>query len=106
MAQSPQQLRSVWANHIQQHHESGLTGKAYCEQNNLNYDQFGYWKKRIKDQSNQHAEQSRQAKFTPVTVTSPSASSGLSISLPNGVTVNGIAAHNQALTLSIVKALT
>ena len=50
MGQSSQQLRSAWANHIQQHHESGLTGKAYCEQNNLNYDQFGYWKKRIKDQ--------------------------------------------------------
>ena len=106
MGQSSQQLRSAWANHIQQHHESGLTGKAYCEQNNLNYDQFGYWKKRIKNQSNQHAEQSRQAKFIPVTVSSPSVSAGLSILLPNGVTVSGIAEHNQALTLSIVEALT
>ena len=39
--------RAVWKQHIESWQSSGLDQKAYCRQNDLNYHQFGYWKRRF-----------------------------------------------------------
>lgn len=33
----------IWQEHIKVQKESGLSRKAYCVKHHLNYDQFGYW---------------------------------------------------------------
>ena len=108
MSQSSQQVKSEWAKHIQQYDESKLTRKAYCEQNSLNYDQFGYWKKKLKDQAHNKPKQQHNtvpSQFIPVSVKSSPINTGLSISLPNGVVFKGVEEQNQTLTLAIIKAL-
>jgi hypothetical protein len=42
-----QERRAFWQEHLTQWHASGLTQVAYCRQQGLNRDQFGYWKKRL-----------------------------------------------------------
>ncbi|WP_419628885.1 IS66 family insertion sequence element accessory protein TnpA, partial [Thiolapillus sp.] len=34
---------SFWQSHIAAWQQSGLTQKAYCEQQELRYSTFGYW---------------------------------------------------------------
>jgi len=42
-----QERRAFWQEHLAHWHASGLTQVAYCRQQGLNRDQFGYWKKRL-----------------------------------------------------------
>ena len=38
--------KSFWQKHYEQFKSSNLARTIYCEQNNLNYERFGYWIKR------------------------------------------------------------
>jgi hypothetical protein len=42
-----QERRAFWQDHLAHWQASGLTQVAYCRQQGLNRDQFGYWKKRL-----------------------------------------------------------
>ena len=41
------QRRSHWKQHIEQWRSSEMTQKAYCQQHDIGYHQFSYWKKRF-----------------------------------------------------------
>lgn len=43
-------LRKEWEQRIADHKASGQSQTKWCEANGVSYHQFGYWKKRIKDQ--------------------------------------------------------
>ena len=63
--------------------QSGLSQKAYCEQNNIRYYVFHYWYKRYRDQQGVVEENS----FVPLTVkpsTFPVSNSAIEIFLPDG----------------------
>ena len=42
-----EQKRAHWKQHIEQWRFSEMTQKAYCQQHDLGYHQFSYWKKRF-----------------------------------------------------------
>ncbi len=106
MSQLSQNKLSAWTEHINQQRESKLTYKAYCKTHNLNYHQFGYWKRKLEGKINKTAAPSKkQSAFIPVDVAASDASAGLSISLPNGIVLNGITENNHSLTLQIIGAL-
>lgn len=63
--------------------QSGLSQKAYCEQNNIRYHVFHYWYKRFRDQ--QGAVEG--GTFVPLNVkpcTFPLSNSAIEILLPDG----------------------
>src|SRR6185437_11582433 len=39
----PIENEAFWKHHYEQQKLSGMRRSAYCNQNNLNYDRFGYW---------------------------------------------------------------
>ncbi len=108
MSQSSQQQHSVWTEHLQNQRKSGLTRKAYCEANKLNYHQFGYWKKKAlsnktpNNKSKPSIPSGSQSKFLAVNVGTPPVSADLTISLPNGVVLSGINDGNHTLAASMV----
>ncbi|MER2058384.1 MAG: hypothetical protein ABTA16_06140 [Niallia sp.] len=52
------ELRKEWEQRIAYHKSSGLSQAKWCEENGISYHQFGYWKKRIKDQNTEKAKDS------------------------------------------------
>ena len=42
-----EQKRSHWKQHIERWRSSRMTQKAYCQQHDLGYHKFTYWKKRF-----------------------------------------------------------
>ena len=63
--------------------QSGLSQKAYCEQNNIRYYIFHYWYKRFRDQHGAVGD----ATFVPLNVkpsSFPVSSSAIEILLPDG----------------------
>ena len=51
--QKPLQVEdeSFWRQHYQAHQESGLTRRAYCRINSIDYYRFGYWLKKWSKQN-------------------------------------------------------
>lgn len=39
--------KEFWEQQLKRFKESGLTRSQYCRDNNINYDRFGYWLKRL-----------------------------------------------------------
>jgi hypothetical protein len=63
--------------------QSGLSQKAYCEQNNIRYHVFHYWYKRFRDEQDAIDD----ATFVPLNVkpsTFPVSNSAIEILLPDG----------------------
>ncbi len=54
-----------WQSHIAAWQQSGLTQKAYCEQQELRYTTFGYWVRKLR-RAIEHTERERPSGFVPV----------------------------------------
>ncbi|MGI9297929.1 MAG: IS66 family insertion sequence element accessory protein TnpA [Gammaproteobacteria bacterium] len=50
--------RSIWAKRVELQKKSGLIVAQWCRENNVNYDNFLYWKKRVADSSTPTLERS------------------------------------------------
>lgn len=95
-------LNQTWAAHIEKWRASGLSAKAFCDQEGLVYHQFGYWRQKFSSADDSPTE----SKLVPVTLATPSKqASDLEIVLPNGVVIRGIDARNVSLVTSLVDAL-
>ena len=79
---------NYWQTHFSAFDTSGLTRKSYCEEHNVNYDRFGYWKKKFLDQSSLKKEGIvRPGKLVQIAIKSekPTNENGLcSLHLKNG----------------------
>ncbi|MCA1773400.1 MAG: hypothetical protein LC677_12630 [Halomonas sp.] len=103
-----QERRDYWQQHITEWQASGLSGMAFCQQQSLTYHQFSYWRQKF--MSNVSADAPPQAGFTtviPISTSSPEKSntSGLTISLPGGITIAGVNADNMALLGDVLRQL-
>ena len=56
---------SFWQSHIAAWQQSGLTQKAYCEQQELRYSTFGYWVHKLR-RAAEPATEKKGAGFVPV----------------------------------------
>ena len=93
-----------WRQYIEQWRNSGLSQQAFCRDRNLGYHQFHYWRKKLA-RSPANKPQSRTSALVPVTYPSPSTDNGLSIHLPNGISLRGIASDNLALVEQLLVSL-
>lgn len=71
--------QAFWEKHIKLWRSSSLTQVEYCRQNNLKIKSFGYWKRRLKDLS-------EEIRFVPVAFNPPVATNP---GVPLKVAVNG-----------------
>ncbi len=89
-----------WQQQIQAWSESGKSQKTFCEKMRLSYHQFGYWRRKF---SQGLPAITKATTFVPVNQR-PSAMS-LSLSLPNGLTIEGIAESNISLVGPLLRQL-
>ena len=61
-------LNQAWAAHIEKWRLSGLSAKAFCEQEGLVYHQFGYWRQKFLSAD----DAPTGSKWVPVTMTAES----------------------------------
>lgn len=81
---NPEQRREFWRSHVMRQKQSGRTRKAYCQSNDLNYDQFGYYVKQFSK------EIELEPTLIPIDIESSPKSSPeqiIGIYLPNGIKV-------------------
>lgn len=101
MTTTPTQTDSLtthWMSHVKQWRDSGQSQARYCKAHELSYHRFIYWRKKFEDEESggDHlATGSFSAGFASVAYRA--SEPGLSVSLPNGVTVRGISADNVML---------
>ena len=95
-------LNQAWAAHIEKWRLSGLSAKAFCEQEGLVYHQFGYWRQKFLSAD----DAPTGSKWVPVTIAAESHhTSSLEVLLPNGAVIRGIDTGNVSLVTSLVASL-
>ena len=98
-------LANYWQQQIEAWQSSGKTQQAYCKANELSYHRFGYWLRKFRRQS-QQAQNQKGSGFVPVTHSAPSQSAGLSLALPSGLVLRGIAGDNLPVVYQLLSRLT
>jgi len=71
------QKRDVWQRHIEGWRQSNLSQKAYCQQQDLSFTSFGYWRTRLNRNTDSRGQ------FIPMSFAG--ASSSVTVFLPTGV---------------------
>lgn len=97
-------LSSYWLQQIEAWPSSGQTQQAYCKTNELSYHRFGYWRRKFLQQS-QEAQSQQGSGFVPVTHSAASQSAGLSLVLPSGLVLRGIAGDNLPIVYQLLSRL-
>ena len=93
-------LAAYWRPQLDAWQGSGQTQRAFCRTHDLNYDQFVYWRRKFQGQT-ANTERRPSSALVPVTYQPVPAESGLSLLLPSGLELRGIASGN----LSVVEQL-
>jgi len=70
---SPEQKQQLWSKRIADWKTSGLGQRVYCNQKQLNYSTFVYWRGRLK-QDKDHNIKKNKVNFLPVKLTNGSCS--------------------------------
>jgi len=93
--------REFWQHHIAEQQRSDLTQGLYCDQHGLTLASFSRWRRLFSEE-----RVASDSAFVAVAVeTSTSISSGLSITPPNGVRIDGVQASSISTVASLIRAL-
>ena len=92
-----------WQQHVEQWQQSLQTQKAYCLEHDLNYHRFGYWLRKTTPRPTAQHSTNKASAFVPV-VNQP-ALTGLSLSFPNGVVLQGIDSDNVSVVRQLLGSL-
>ena len=94
-----QQLPSTqWQAIIEQWQASGLSAKTFCQQQQVTYHNFLYWRRKLRPSAN--------SQLVPV-VPDPStvAADGIELALPDGLVIRGIRGGNLTLAIELLRQL-
>ena len=92
---------AYWKQHIEAWKLSGLSQIAFCNENDLPYHRFVYWRGKFGGSTRQKTPRSG---FTSVNYR-PESETGLSLSLPNGLVVRGICVDNLPVVRQLLDCL-
>ncbi|MEA9429631.1 IS66 family insertion sequence element accessory protein TnpB, partial [Aeromonas caviae] len=82
--------------------DSGLSGHAFCKSQALVYHQFAYWRKKLE----QPVDSDSLPGFVRVAMPAPVGTEvGLTLTLPNGITLSGLHPGNIDLLGAIMRQL-
>ncbi|MBL4704816.1 MAG: hypothetical protein JKY54_09860 [Flavobacteriales bacterium] len=109
MQQQAQEKQASWVTHIQSQKVSKLNQREYCDEHFLDVCQFSYWKKKLERKNKTTpilpTTSKKSTDFIPVSVQPQVTSTGLSITLPNGITLEGINSDNCILVQKLIGGL-
>jgi hypothetical protein len=94
------QRADYWREQITTWQASGLSGQVFCQQHQLTYHQFVYWRQKYRT-----PEAPISPGFAKVTATAPVNSAELTLSLPNGLLITGLNDSNVTLLGAILRQL-
>jgi hypothetical protein len=94
-------LSAHWRQLVDAWRNSGQSQRAFCREQDLIYEQFVYWRRKFEQQGNGAASRPSSA-LVPVIYQPELAEHGLSLVLPNGIEVRGIASDNLPLVEQLV----
>mgnify|MGYP000498285289 CR=1 FL=1 len=100
------ELSDRWHAVIEEWRASGLPGKTFCNERNIVYHQFGYWRR--KHTHDQKGEAPVPTKFVPVAWSAPKRNSFgdlLELELPNGIVIRGVTDGNVDLVNRLLSRL-
>jgi len=95
-------LSAYWREQIDAWSTSGQNQHAFCRQHDLSYHRFVYWRRRFEARSAAHR---RPSALVPVVYQPSSSGHGLSLVLPSGVELRGIASDNLPLVQQLLSRL-
>ena len=99
----PSQSRSdFWLELVNAAEASGVSSAQFCQEKDLNYSQFMYWRQKFQKQS-LSAPGKKASGFVKAESSLTQSPSGLSVSLPNGVQIHGIDSANRILVRSLLE---
>ena len=97
------ELTEYWQQRVAGWQASGQSQKAFCEANDLNFHRFGYWRRKLLNRT--EAGRRRDSGFVPVTRRTQTVPTSLSIQLPNGLVLQGIARDNLPVVYQLLNRL-
>ena len=100
-----QQRAHYWQQQLDDWLDSGLSGTAFCKQNELTYHQFTYWRNKL-SKADQDSSQTRgPAGFARVANLPDARGSELTLTLPSGIAITGLHAGNLDVLGAILRQL-
>ncbi len=94
---------NYWQQQIKAWESSGQSQKTFCQSHDLNYHRFGYWRRKFLTDDGGDAQQTTG--FVPVSYHQQPTSSELSLILPNGLVLQGIATDNLNVVYQLISRL-
>ena len=98
-------LYHYWQQQIEAWQSSEQSQQAYCKTHELSYHRFGYWLRKFRKQA-QSAQGQKGSGFAPVIHSASPPSTGLSLALPSGLVLRGIAGDNLPVVYQLLSRLT
>lgn len=100
---SRSQSRSdFWLEQVNAAEASGVSSAQFCQEKDLNYSQFMYWRQKFQKPS-VSAPATKACGFVKAESSLIHSASGLSVSLPNGIQIHGIDSANLILVRSLLE---
>jgi hypothetical protein len=93
-------LTTYWREQIDTWQASGESQQAFCQQHKLSYHRFTYWRRKLADQAVER--QRMQSALVPVRHQPTSSETTLSLVLPSGIELRGIALDNLAVVRQLL----
>ena len=97
-------LSDYWQEQISAREQTDQTQKSFCEDHDLDYHRFGYWRRKYREQSPSGVIQQGSG-FVPVRHSLDRVATSLILILPNGIRVQGIEESNLPLLSQLLRQL-
>ena len=97
-------LSDYWLEQISAWEQTDQTQKSFCEDHDLDYHRFGYWRRKYREQSPSGVIQQGSG-FVPVRHSLDRVATSLILILPNGIRVQGIEESNLPLLSQLLRQL-
>jgi hypothetical protein len=102
--QSRKDLSTYWREKIAAWEQGNQSQKSFCQQHDLNYHRFGYWRRKL--QSTKSVDMMHHpGGFVSVQLAPERMAGGLVLVLPNGIRVQGIESGNLPVVSQLLKQL-
>lgn len=98
-------LHQFWQQTLSDWQASGLSGAAYCKQQTLVYHRFVYWRQKLTSNSDSKAGSPSGFALVAPVADDGTTGAGLTVSLPDGVSVSGLHAGNIELLGALLRQL-
>jgi hypothetical protein len=98
-------LSTAWKVHIQDWQTTEQSQSAYCKSHDLNYHCLIYWRRKLVGPTKPKTKSVQPSAFVAVQPGPAIVAEDLSLTLPNGITLQGITARNLTVVQQLLSLL-